>query len=55
MMIAILSLKFVLEKIEYNKPIKVIDAEKLISEFGYAKVVDDFGCSLGYFKLFGGD
>ena len=55
MMIAILNLKCVLEKIRYNKPIKVIDAENLISEFGYVKVVDDFGCCLGYVKLFGGD
>lgn len=54
-MINILSLNCVLEKIGYNKPIKIIDAENLISEFGYVKVVDDFGHSLGYFKLFGGD
>ena len=54
-MIIILHLKCVLEKIGYNKPIKVIDAEKLISDFGYVKVVDDFGCCLGYVKLFGGD
>ena len=51
----ILNLKCVLEKIGYNKPIKVIDAEKLISEFGYVKVVDDFGYPMGYAKLFGGD
>ena len=55
MMLSILSLTFVIKKIRYNKPIKVIDAENLISEFGYVKVVDDFGCCLGYVKLFGGD
>lgn len=54
-MITMLNLKCVLEKIGYNKPIKVIDAENLISDFGYVKVVDDFGCYLGYVKLFGGD
>ena len=51
----ILNLKCVLDKIGYNKPIKITDAENLISEFGYVKVVDDFGCYLGSVKLFGGD
>ena len=51
----ILNLKCVLDKIGYNKPIKITDAENLISELGYVKVVDDFGCCLGYVKLFGGD
>ena len=54
-MITMLNLKCVLDKIGYNKPIKITDAENLISEFGYVKVVDDFECCLGYVKLFGGD